>query len=148
MRADADKDAIFGIGGAMPVFRVRRLLGLLGVRVGKPRDQLRILQDLQEFRRPSGDENRVILPAHHDLLAGLQLAEIEVDGASGGERRRIRVHLGEHRHKTGDAAHDAKSRGHDIEKVATGRRRHRVGIRQELGMEGGYLIGDGHDRPR
>ena len=68
-----DQDAEFRLDPAVPIGRVRRLLDLLGVRVGQLRGQFRVLQCFDLLRRAVENEDRAFAPADHDLLAGHDL---------------------------------------------------------------------------
>ena len=49
-------------------------------------------------------EDRALAPADDDLLAWLDLADVEIDRAAGGKRRGVGVHLVDQRHQSGRQA--------------------------------------------
>src|SRR6185312_14794608 len=79
MGADTHQQAVFGLCRAMPVVGIRRLLRRAGICVGQPRQQFRVLQRLECSRWTIDNEDRSRAPAHHHLLARLNLAKVEID---------------------------------------------------------------------
>ncbi len=81
-----------GIDRAMPVARVRRLLG--GVRLGIEQQVqiLLLLQHLERSRRAADDKNGPAPPYHLDLLARLDRRQVDIDRRAGRERVGRRVH--------------------------------------------------------
>ncbi len=119
--ADPHQHGELRLDRAVPVAGVRRLLQRLGLRIGELPEELRILQGLKHCVRPVDDEDRPPAPAHHDLLPGLQMAQIDIDRAAGRERRGVGVHLADQRNKRGDRADCSDGGGRDVEKVAARR---------------------------
>ena len=89
MGADADQDTEFGLDRAVPIGRIRRLLGLFRIRIGEQRKHLRALHRLEDRLAATEHEDRPLPPADDDLLAFRNLADIEIDRAAGRKRRRI-----------------------------------------------------------
>jgi hypothetical protein len=93
MGADADIDAIFGIGRARGAARVVELLGDIAAGIRKPREQRGVVE-LGDFnRRALADEDRVLLPDRDNLLARLHGREVDLDRPAGRKRPGIRIHL-------------------------------------------------------
>src|SRR5579871_5612988 len=93
MCADSDQHKKSWRDGAMPVLRIGRLLAGFGVRIPQSGLQSRLLQCPKRLGRAIDDEYRMALPAHDDLLAWCQWAEIDIDGYAGSDDIGRRVHL-------------------------------------------------------
>ena len=63
------------------------------------------------------DEDRSLAPTHYDLLSGLTLAEIEVDGPALGERRSVRVQLIDERNEGRGRAYAGNRPGRNVQEV-------------------------------
>ena len=74
-------------------------------------------------------EDGTLAPANDHLLAGLDLAEVEIDRAARRKGRRVGIHLSDERHEDRRRAHGDGGSGRDVEEIAT--RRGRVGARPE-----------------
>ncbi len=64
------------------------------------------------------DEDRPLPPADHDLAAFLDLADVEIDGAAGCERRGVGIHLIDQRHQCRRSADRADRGSGDEEEIA------------------------------
>ena len=93
MGADPDQDEKLRPDRAAPVGRVVGLLARGRIGVGEQRQMGGIAQRVERRLRPVDDEHRPRTPQHDHLLAGLDLAEVDVDRPGGGLGRRVGVHL-------------------------------------------------------
>ena len=93
MRADSDQHENLRLDGPAPVGRISRLLHLLPVRVAQLREELRVLQFIERRLGALDNENRPRSPQRDHPLAGLELADVDVDGAGRGDGGRVRIHL-------------------------------------------------------
>src|SRR5262249_33299080 len=97
---------------AVLVLAVRRLLRRVGIRIGEPRIELR--QRLEHRLRAIDDPHDLAAPLDVDLLSGLELGDVDVDGRAGG----LRALAGEERH------HERCGRAHDADSTDVTRRAH------------------------
>jgi hypothetical protein len=75
---------VFRLQRTMPIVGIRRLLGLARLGIGQLGDQLGILEVLQHLCRTFDYQDGPFPPAHDDLLAGLERAQVEIKSRSTG----------------------------------------------------------------
>ena len=119
MGADADQDAVFRLERAVPISGVRRLLRLLGIRIGQAaRSSAGSASNssvcLERWNTKIGRSRQRIMTC--DVF--LDLADVEIDRAAGRERRGVGIHLVDQRHQSGGGADRADRGGGDEEEIA------------------------------
>ena len=93
MGAHPDQYQEFRLDRAMPVGRVVGLLARGRIGIGEQREKRGRLQGVERLLGAVDDEYRPRGPQHDDLLAGLELADVDLDRSGGRLRLRVGVHL-------------------------------------------------------
>jgi hypothetical protein len=118
MGAYPDQHSVFRLKQAVPVNGIWRLLDFAELRIDQLGQQFGILKGLKQRRRAIGHKNRSATPDDHDLLSGLDPAQIKIDWAASREGCGIWVHLTNQRNQGRQRAHRARGGCCNKEKIA------------------------------
>src|SRR5215469_6845368 len=89
--------------------------------IGELIQQLLVLKSLEGLGSAMQDEDRFVLPTHHDLLSRLNLAEVDLDWATLRKRGSVWIHLLEERNQRCRGAYGGDRRGRNVQEVPSRR---------------------------